>query len=285
MNQPYEARVLTNETVKDYLAALQEDEKSSATVTKYSHDLNMAAAYFGGVELTKQGLINWKHELVEKYAAATVNSILAALNGLLKHMGWNDLTVKPLRIQRSLFLDENRELTQAEYKRLVRAADSDGNRRLSLVVQTICATGIRVSELQFITVDAVFAGHTEISNKGKRRTIFLPEKLRRILRKYLKETHKTNGAVFTTRNGKPLDRSNIWRDMKALCESAGVEPDKVFPHNLRHLFARTYYSIEKDLSRLADILGHSNVNTTRIYTMESGAVHAHQIERLGLIVT
>ena len=168
---------------------------------------------------------------------------------------------------------------------LVRAADGMGNRRLSLVVQTICATGIRVSELKFITVDAVRTGHTEINNKGKRRTIFLPGKLRRMLSKYIKETHKIEGAVFTTRNGKPLDRSNIWRDMKALCESAGVEPDKVFPHNLRHLFARTYYGIEKDLSRLADILGHSSVNTTRIYTMESGAVHAHQIERLGLIIT
>ena len=184
-----------------------------------------------------------------------------------------------------MFQDERRELTQAEYKRLVNAAEMAGNRRLSLVVQTICATGIRVSELQFITVDAVRTGHTEVSNKGKRRTIFLPKKLRQILHKYLKETNKTEGAVFTTRNGKPLDRSNIWRDMKALCDSAKVEPDKVFPHNLRHLFARTYYSLEKDLSRLADILGHSSVNTTRIYTMESGAVHAHQIERLGLIVT
>lgn len=285
MYQQYEGRVLTKEAIEDYLTVLCEDEKSSSTVTKYVHDLNIVAAYFDGAELTKQRLINWKETLIEKYAAATVNSILAAVNGFLKHMGWIDLTVKPLRIQRTMFQDENRELTQTEYKRLVHAAESAGNRRLSLVVQTICATGIRVSELQFVTVDAVRTGHAEISNKGKRRTIFLPDRLRRILGKYLKETHKTDGAVFTTRNGKPLDRSNIWRDMKALCESAGVEPDKVFPHNLRHLFARTYYSIEKDLSRLADILGHSSVNTTRIYTMESGAVHAHQIERLGLIVT
>ncbi len=179
------------------------------------------------------------------------------------------MTVRPLKIQKAMFRDESRELTQDEYKRLVHAAESVGNRRLSLVIQTICATGIRVSELKFITVDAVRIGHTEISNKGKRRTIFLPDRLRRILRKYLKETHKTEGAVFTTRNGKPLDRSNIWRDMKALCESAGVEPDKVFPHNLRHLFARTYYGIEKDLSRLADILGHSSVNTTRISLNDS----------------
>lgn len=285
MYQAQGTRTLTKNVLEDYLTALREDEKSAATVSKYAHDLSMAAAYFAGDELTKQGLIAWKSTLVEQYAAATVNSILAALNGFLKHMGWNDLTVKPLKIQRAMFRDERKELTQAEYKRLVQAAEGENNRRLSLVVQTICATGIRVSELRFITVDAVRSGHTEISNKGKRRMIFLPEKLRRILSKYLKDTHKTEGAVFTTRNGKPLDRSNIWRDMKALCESAGVEPDKVFPHNLRHLFARTYYSIEKDLSRLADILGHSSVNTTRIYTMESGAVHSHQIERLGLIVT
>lgn len=280
-----EARTLTKDVIENYIAALQEDEKSPATVAKYVHDLNMTAEYFAGGELTKPALIRWKDTLIEKYATATVNSVLAAINGFLKHMGWNDLTVKPLKIQRAMFRDERRELTQTEYKRLVNAAEQEGNRRLSLVIQTICATGIRVSELQFITVDAVRTGYTEISNKGKRRTIFLPEKLRRILGKYLKETHKTEGAVFTTRNGKPLDRSNIWRDMKALCESAGVESGKVFPHNLRHLFARTYYSIEKDLSRLADILGHSNVNTTRIYTMESGAVHAHQIERLGLIIT
>ena len=280
-----ESRTLTKAVIQNYMIALQEDEKSSSTIAKYVHDLNMAVEYFAGTELTKPALIRWKDVLIEKYATATVNSVLAAINGFLKHMGWNDLMVKPLKIQRALFRDERRELSQAEYKRLVHAAESVGNRRLSLVVQTICATGIRVSELRFITVDTVRTGPTEINNKGKHRTIFLPGKLRRVLSKYLKETHKTEGAVFTTRNGKPLDRSNIWCDMKALCESAGVEPDKVFPHNLRHLFAQTYYGIEKDLSRLADILGHSSVNTTRIYTMESGAVHAHQIERLGLIIT
>jgi len=285
MYQTKETRVLTHEMISNYSFALQEDEKSEATILKYAHDLNMAAAHFNGGELTKTGIIRWKDTLIGKYATTTVNSILAALNGLLKHMGWNDLTVKPLKIQRAMFRDENRELTRNEYKRLVHAAESAGNRRLSLVVQTICATGIHVSELKFITVDAVRTGHTEISNKGKRRTIFLPKKLRQTLTKYLKEIQKAEGIVFTTRSGRPLDRSNIWRDMKALCKSADVEPCKVFPHNLRHLFARMYYDIEKDLSRLADILGHSSVNTTRIYTMESGAVHAHQIESLGLIIT
>jgi len=285
MYQACESRVLTLETINAYSVALRNEEKSVATAQKYIHDLNMAAKYFNGVALTKTSLIEWKNMLVEKYAAATVNTILAALNGFLKFMAWNDLTVKPLKIQQSLFRDESRELTYDEYKRLVFAAENAGNRRLSLVVQTICATGIRVSELQFITVEAIRTGRTEIANKGKRRTIFLPDKLRRILAKYLKENDTKEGAVFTTRTGKPLDRSNIWRDMKALCESAGVDPSKVFPHNLRHLFARTYYGIEKDLSRLADILGHSNINTTRIYTMESGSVHARQIERLGLTIT
>ena len=279
------ARKLTRKTIESYIVSLTEEEKSTATITKYTYDLNMAAKHFGGAELTKPILIEWKNALIENYAAATVTSILAALNGFLKHMGWNDLRVKPLKIQKALFQDEKRELTQAEYKRLVLAAERTNNRRLSLVLQTICATGIRVSELKYITAEAVRTGHTEINNKGKRRTIFLPKKLRRLLYKYLKETNKTEGVIFVTRSGKPLDRSNIWRDMKALCESADVDPNKVFPHNLRHLFARTYYSIEKDLSRLADILGHSNVNTTRIYTMESGAVHAHQIEKLGLIIT
>lgn len=285
MYQPQGARRLTQEVIINYSLTLREDEKSEATILKYLHALNMTAAYFNGEELTKSALIKWKDALIGKYNAATVNSVLAAINGFLKYMGWSDLTVKPLKIQRSLFRAESQELTTTEYKRLVHAAESAGNRRLSLVVQTICATGIRVSELKFITAEAVRTGRAEISNKGKRRTIFLPEKLRRTLSQYLKEIHRTDGAVFTTRSGKPLDRSNIWRDMKALCKSAGVNPDKVFPHNLRHLFARTYYSIEKDLSRLADILGHSSVNTTRIYTMESGAVHAHQIERLGLIIT
>ena len=190
-----------------------------------------------------------------------------------------------MKIQKALFCDERRELTRAEYARLVSAAQKVGNERLSLVMQTICATGIRVSELRFITVEAVTTGRAEICNKGKRRTVFLPGRLRRLLRKYLQKQKKTAGAVFTTRTGRPLDRSNIWRDMKALCESADVEPGKVFPLNLRHLFARTYYSLEKDLSRMADILGHSSVNTTRIYTVESGGVHQRQLERMGLIIT
>ena len=211
--------------------------------------------------------------------------MLTAANGFFRFLGWKELPVKLLRLQKNLFLEESRELTRQEYVRLVNAARQAGNQRLTLVLQTICATGIRVSELRFITVEAVSRGRAEISNKGKRRIVFLPEKLRRLLRSYARAQKITAGAVFITRTGQPLNRSNIWRDMKALCQCAGVAPEKVFPHNLRHLFARIFYSMEKDLSRLADILGHSSVDTTRIYTAESGAVHARQMERMGLVVT
>ena len=276
---------VTAARIDRYIADLKEQERADATVRKYTRDLTAFCAYLAERPLTKEVLIEWKQQLTATHAPASVNAMLAAVNGYLKFFGWSDLCVKPLKIQRSLFLEESKELTKAEYARLVEAAGRKENERLSLVIQTICATGIRVSELKFITVAAVQSGRAEISNKGKLRLVFLPEKLRKLLKKYVQKQKKTAGAVFTTRTGKPLDRSNIWRDMKALCVSAGVAPEKVFPHNLRHLFARTFYSLEKDLSRLADILGHSSVNTTRIYTAESGAVHARQIERLGLVVT
>nr|WP_325299209.1 tyrosine-type recombinase/integrase [uncultured Dysosmobacter sp.] len=277
--------VLTAEHIYCYLNYLREQERAAATLQKYAHDLNALLGWLDGRALTKTVLIVWKEELTATHAPATVNSMIAAVNGFLAFMGWRELAVKPLKIQKAIFCDEHRELTRDEYTRLVRAAERKENERLALILQTLCATGIRVSELKFITVEAVRTGRAEVTNKGKRRAVFLPDKLRRLLRKYLQGQKKTAGAVFTTRTGKPLDRSNIWRDMKALCESAGVEPGKVFPHNLRHLFARTYYSLEKDLSRLADILGHSSVNTTRIYTVESGTVHQRQMERMGLIIT
>ena len=271
--------------IRDYLLYLKEQERSNATIQKYAHDLYSLLEFLQDRILSKSILIDWKQELMGKYAPASVNTKLAAVNGYLQFKGWHQLMLKPLKIQRSLFLEEEKELTRAEYVRLVKAAQAKENERLALVIQTICATGIRVSELKFITVEAVQSGRAEIANKGKRRVVFLPDQLRKVLKKYIRNQKKTAGAVFTTRTGKPLDRSNIWRDMKKLCESAGVSEKKVFPHNLRHLFARTFYSIEKDLSRLADILGHTNLFTTRIYTAESGAVHARQMERLKLIVT
>ncbi len=269
----------------EYINYLREQERSKTTLQKYQHDLHALIAFLNGNELTKTELIHWKESLINQYAPASVNAMIVAVNGYVKYMGWMDLIVKPLKIQKSLFLEEEKELTREEYIRLVKAAKRKENERLALVMQTICATGIRVSELKFITVEAVQSGRTEISNKGKLRIVFLPEGLRKLLRKYIQNQKKTAGAVFTTRTGRPLDRSNIWRDMKKLCESAGVSEKKVFPHNLRHLFARTFYSVEKDLSRLADILGHTNLGTTRIYTAESGVIHARQIEKLKLIVT
>lgn len=280
---PRKSIFLTQEHIRTYVTHLKEQERSSATIRKYTHDLNELLAFLNGGELTKAALIDWKHQLVETYSTATVNSMLAAINSYLAFIERRDLCVKPLKLQKALFLKEEKELTREEYARLVKAAERQENERLSLVIQTICATGIRVSELRYITVEAVHTGRAEISNKGKRRVIFLPDKLRRILKKYVQKQKKTAGAVFTTRTGKPLDRSNIWRDMKALCESANVDPQKVFPHNLRHLFARTYYTLERDLSRLADILGHSSVSTARIYTAESGAVHARQMRSISTI--
>lgn len=276
---------ITPDLIQDYLVYQEEQERSVATIQKYAHDLTDLYLYLNGQPLNKLVLIGWKQKLTETHAPTTVNSMLTAVNGYLSYMGWSELRIKLLKIQKSLFLDEQKELTRSEYMRLVRVAEQKGNERLALVIQTICATGIRVSELRFITAEAVYCGRAGITNKGKRRTVFLPDKLRRLLKQYMKKQRITAGAVFVTKTGKALDRSNIWRDMKALCESAGVDSNKVFPHNLRHLFARTFYSLERDLSRLADILGHSNVSTTRIYTAESGAVHARQMERMGLVVT
>lgn len=277
--------MVTIKLIEKYLNHLMEEEKSVATLKKYRHDLNELHNYLQGMLLTKSILIEWKKYLIEKYAPSTVNSMLIAVNGYLRFFSWHDLSMKLLKIQKPLFSDENKELTREEYARLVMTASKRSNARLSLILQAICATGIRVSELKFITIEAVQTGRTEISNKGKRRVIFLPQQLRKLLRKYAQKHGKISGPVFTTRTGKPLDRSNIWRDMKALCTEAKVAPEKVFPHNLRHLFARTFYSLEHDLSRLADILGHSSIVTTRIYTAESGTVHARQMGRLGLVIT
>ena len=268
-----------------YLTHLREQERSAATLQKYRHDLNELCGYLHNAPLNKSTLIDWKELLISKYAPATVNSMLIAVNGYLRFYGWQGLSVKLLKVQKALLIDESKELTKAEYDRLVQEAQRKNNERLALVIQTICATGIRVSELRFITVESVQNGRVEISSKGKRRMVFLPDKLRQLLRNYVRKQKKTAGVVFTTRTGRPLDRSNIWRDMKGLCERAGVAPEKVFPHNLRHLFARTFYSLERDLSRLADILGHSSIVTTRIYTAESGIIHARQMGRLGLVIT
>ena len=239
---------ITTKRINNYVVFLQEQERSEATVQKYARDLTALAVFLDGAPVTKGLLLEWKEILIEKYAPSSVNTMLVAVNGFLSFCGFREFRLRPLKIQRALFLAEEKELTRAEYIRLVQAAERKENERLALVIQTICATGIRVSELRFITAEAVQTGRAEISNKGKLRSVFLPDKLRHLLKTYLQKQKITAGAVFISRNGKPLDRSNVWRDIKSLCQSAGVEPTKVFPHNLRHLFARTYYTIVSFIS-------------------------------------
>ena len=275
---------ITDQKITCYRVVLQEEEKSRATIEKYIRDVERLQRFLSGQQLSKARLIEYKEFLCEKYEVSSVNSMLAAVNHYLGYIGKSEWKLKQRKVQKLFFQNEEKELTRTEYFRLVQTANKQGNQRLSLILQTICTTGIRVSELSFITMDAVKNGRAIIQNKGKRRVILLPRQLCQILSVYMKSQNRMEGEVFVTAGGKPVDRSNIWREMKSLCNAAGVEEEKVFPHNLRHLFARTYYTKEKDLSRLADILGHSNVNTTRIYTMENGMMHARQMERLGLLV-
>lgn len=274
---------ITDKTIQKFKTHLINEEKAAATVEKYIRDLTAFSAWIGNNELCKEKVIEYKEYLKENYAKTSVNSVLASLNKFFDYKEWYGLKVKNLKIQRSIFANKEKELTKAEYERLLSAAKRKGNRKLFLLMQTICSTGIRVSELQYVTIAAINCGQADIDCKGKSRRVIIPDALCKVLKKYVAEQKITSGSVFVSKNGKPLDRSNIWKLMKSLCEDAGVPKDKVFPHNLRHLFARTYYSIEKDIARLADILGHSSIETTRIYTMESGDIHRKQIQKLGLL--
>lgn len=275
---------ITLEMMDDFRQHLFDEERAEATITKYLHDVEAFRKWLRQKEITKQAVLEYKRELIETHSPASVNSMLSSLNMFFKYSEKTELQVKLLKIQRNIFADKEKELSKAEYEKLLRAAKNKNNERLYLLMQTICSTGIRVSELRFITVEAIRCKEAHINCKGKHRRVLLPQDLCKILFKYVKERKIQSGSVFITRSGKPLDRSNICHDMKKLCEDAGVLQSKVFPHNLRHLFARTYYSIEKDIVRLADILGHSGINTTRIYTMETGDVHRVQIQRLGLLI-
>lgn len=275
---------IKNGHIQSFRQYLIEEEKSAATLDKYIRDVAAFARWCSGAELCKSLVLAYKQELMEKYAPASVNSMLSSLNSFFIYHERYDLKVKSVKIQKQLFADGDRELTKAEYARLLRAAKSKKNERLYYVMQTLCSCGLRVSELKYVTCNAVKCGRAKIECKGKVRMVILPGKLCRLLEMYIKRIGLKSGAVFISKNGRPLDRSNIWSDMKKLCKSAGVPERKVFPHNLRHLFARTYYSVQKDVVRLADILGHSNVNTTRIYTMSTGEDHRRQIQRLGLLL-
>ena len=276
-------RNLKRESITEFKGYLIEEEKSKATLEKYIRDVETFYRWLGEKELNKLCVLNYKEYLTGNYAVTSVNSMLSSINSFFTYLEWFELRVKTIKVQKQIFASNEKELTKSEYDRLLSAAKSKSNQRLYLLMQTICSTGIRVSELRFITVEAINCGRAEINCKGKRRCAFLPTELCKILKNYVKEQKIKSGSVFISKNVNPLDRSNIWSDMKKLCKEAGVSEKKVFPHNLRHLFARTYYTLQKDIVRLADILGHTSVNTTRIYTMETGEIHRKQIQRLGLL--
>lgn len=276
-------RKITIDLVENYKKHLINEEKSKATLEKYVRDISAFTVWLNGRELKKETVLEYKAYLTENYAPASTNSMLSSINSFFEHLEWYELRVRALKIQRKIFADKDKELSKVEYERLLAASKRKNNEQLNLLMQTICSTGIRVSELRAITVAAIKSRQATINCKGKMRIVILPNELCKMLMRYIKERNIISGPVFVTRNGRPLDRSNIWRLMKNLCDDAGVSKNKVFPHNLRHLFARTYYSIEKDIVRLADILGHSSVNTTRIYTMENGEIHRQQIQKLGLL--
>ncbi len=278
------SRQITDENIDRYGEYLFQEEKAASTVKKYVREVEIFAKWLSGREATKELAAQWKEELqMCGYVPRTVNAMLSAVNGFFSFMGWQDCRVKFLKIQRQMFRDASKDLDIEEYERLVNAAYRLNNRRLGLVIETICGTGIRVSELEYITVDAVRAGKAEIVLKGKVRVILMPGQLIRKLLEYAGEQNISSGGIFMTRNGKNLSRRQIWAEMKKLCADAGVESSKVFPHNLRHLFAKTFYQAHGDIVRLVDVLGHSSIDTTRIYLLSTGAEHVRQLDCLGLV--
>ena len=274
---------ITQTDIDGSCLSLRSDERAAGTVAKYRRDLAAFAGWLDGAAVTKENAALWKAHLLERgYKPTSINAMLSAINGFFQFVGWN-IKVKFLKIQRQLFRDPARELSRHEYDRLLAAARETGQERLALIMETLCATGIRISELRYITVEAVRAGRATIALKGKIRTILLPTKLCRKLMKYAKKQKTASGAVFRTKSGKSISRRQVWYELKRLCRAAGVEPSKVFPHNLRRLFAVTFYKASRDIARLADVLGHSSIETTRIYLTVSGAEQARQLDRLGLV--
>ena len=277
-------RTITAKIIAKFEEHLILEERSKTTVEKYIRDVKAFAVYAKGDAVTKETVIAYKKHIQETYAVRSVNSMLASINSLFSFLGWHDLRVKSLKLQQQVFCPEEKELTKAEYTRLCRTAERKHNERLNLILQTICGTGIRVSELQYITVEAVKHGEAVVNCKAKTRSVFIVKELKQKLLRWAAEQGIKSGMIFVTRTGKPISRTNIWREMKALCAEANVDPQKVFPHNLRHLFARVFYGLEKDIAKLADILGHSSINTTRIYIISTGAEHRHRMENMRLIL-
>lgn len=275
---------VTKGALEQFTQELRRRERADGTVEKYRRDVAGFVTWLDGQPVTVGTAAIWKTHLLDSgLAPVTVNSKLSALNSFFRFMGWTDCQVKFLRLQRRVFRDQNRELSRQEYSQLLATAWSQARERLALLLETICATGIRVSEVQYITVEAARAGRVDVALKGKIRTVLLTGRLCRKLLKYAKKQKIAFGEIFLTKSGKSLSRRQIWREMKGLCKRAGVMPSKVFPHNLRHLFATVYYRANRDIVRLADLLGHSSVNTTRIYLQTNGAEHIRQLEQLGLV--
>ena len=275
---------LVSEQITAYIRYLCTAERSPGTIENYLRHATAFARWLGDRPVTKELAAGWKeHLLAQGYAPVTVNAMLAAINGLFRFLGWEDCRVKFLKVQRRLFRDPRRELTRQEYDSLVETALDRGQERLALLMEAICATGIRVSEVKYLTVEAAKQGRADISLKGKIRTILLPGKLCRKLLKFARKNKTASGEIFLTKSGKSLSRKQIWCELKSLCAHCGVAPSKVFPHNLRHLFAITFYRVYKDIVRLADVLGHTSIDTTRIYLVTSGAEQSRQLERLGLV--
>lgn len=279
-----EERIITKNMIEKYKSYLQNEEKSKSTIEKYIRDIEVFFKYTDNREINKEMVIEYKKELQEKYKVRSVNSIIASLNSFFNYLHWYELKVKTIKLQKQIYCLEEKELTKDEYIRLCQTAKKNKNERLNMILQTICATGIRVSELQFITVEAIKRGEATVALKNKSRTVFIIQKLQYKLIRYAKRIGIKSGMIFITRTGKPISRTNIWREMKALCKQANVNPQKVFPHNLRHLFARVFYRIEKDIAKLADILGHSSINTARIYIISSGIEHRKRMENMHLII-
>lgn len=278
-------RIITRNMLECWRQQLAEDEKSEATIQKYIRDLEKLAEYLAGSEVTKEKMIQYKDYLLHEksYKISSINSFLVAANHFLEQIGWLDARVKTYKVQKEAFCPNEKYLSQREYERLVRTAVQQGKERIALILQTIGGTGIRISELSYITVESLACGMADVHNKGKTRRILYPKALQKLLSDYVKRKKITSGCVFCTSSGRPIDRSNIWKQMKALCEEAGVEKSKVFPHNLRHLFARCFYQIKKDIAKLADILGHSSIETTRIYIKSTGMEHRKQLDAMGMV--
>lgn len=279
-------RKMADRLLENYKIYLYEQEKSKATIQKYICDLRKLMNYARGRELTKMLIIDYKEYLrnEKEYKTSSINSFLVASNRFFEYMGWYDLKVKTYKVQKEAFMPEHKVLSKEEYKKLIGAANKAGKIRIAMIIQTICATGIRVSELSAITVSEVKKGIATVHNKGKERKVLIPRDLQVKLLHFIRKQSIRTGPVFQTTGGKAVDRSWIWREMKKLCDKAEVNKDKVFPHNLRHLFARTYYILYKDIAKLADILGHGSIETTRIYLKESYMEHKMQLEHMDLLV-